>query len=53
METFLLEDDDITGGMYKRITRRITGRITHPGPSLYDGRSGGSRRSLSTLKKNK
>jgi hypothetical protein len=35
------------------LSKRITGRITHPGPSLYDGRSGGSRRSLSTLKKNK
>ena len=43
----------LTDALSKRITRRITGRITHPGPSLYDGRSGGSRRSLSTLKKNK
>jgi hypothetical protein len=37
----------------RRITGRNTGRITHQGPSLYDGRRGGSRRSLSTLKKNK
>ena len=43
----------LTDALSRRITGRNTGRITHQGPSLYDGRSGGSRRSLSTLKKNK
>ena len=33
-----------------RITGRNTGRNTHPGPSLYDGRSGGSRKSSSFKK---
>jgi hypothetical protein len=43
----------LTDALSKRITRRITGRNTHPGPSLYDGRRGGSRKYLSSLKKNK
>ena len=34
----------------RRITGRNTGRITHQGPSLYDGRRGGSRKSSSFKK---
>ena len=40
-----------TDAISRRITGRNTGRITHQGPSLYDGRRGGSRRPLSSLKK--